>query len=301
LSIICWTPVSERISRRAWRSGILREQLATRFPIKTPNFAISLAPPLPATFTPHQSVLVGYSGARATITLMGKSILALVGKGHGGAVWQRIRHRIHSKEAAYGLRRDLYRYFERPEAVVPLRVRPLEARDLDSLLSSSDDGEEEMIKSYQSRIVEASIPTCYVAADADDEACYMQWLIGPEQNQRIRECFGGIFPELAPDEALMEAAYTPKTHRGKHIMPAAMARIAERGLEMGVRWAITFVGIENTASLKGCKRAGFEPYVLRTNYWRWFRHRTRFGPLPGNLASGPEIEITQRPVAAPPV
>lgn len=226
-------------------------------------------------------------------------MLALVGKGHGGAVWQRIRHRIHSKETAYGLRRDLYRYFERPEAQVALRVRPLEARDLDTLLSRDGDGEEELIKSYQSRIVEANLPVCYVAADANDEACYMQWLIGPAENQRLRDCFGGIFPALAPDEALLEAAYTPRAHRGKHIMPAAMARIAEKGLDMGIRWAITFVGVENTASLKGCRRAGFEPYLLRTHYWRWLRQWTKFDPLPGDAVQRGEIETLARSIAVP--
>lgn len=226
-------------------------------------------------------------------------MLALVGKGHGGAVWQRIRSRIYSNETAYGLRRDLYRYFERPEAGIPLHVRPLEARDLDLLLASGDGGEEELIKRYQSRIVDANLPTCYVAAGADDEACYMQWLIGPAQNQRIQDCFGGIFPLLAPDEALLEAAYTPRAYRGKHIMPAAMARIAEKGLEIGVRWAITFVGVENEASLKGCKRAGFEPYLLRTNYWHWFRHRTRFGPLPAEAGSDRGIETLTRSAAVP--
>ena len=230
---------------------------------------------------------------------MGKSILALVGKGHAGAVCQRIKHRIHSREIAYGLRRDLGLSFERPEAKIRVHIRPLEARDLDSLLAGDDDGEEELIKHYQSRIVEANLPTCYVAANADDEACYMQWLIGPEQNQRIQDCFGGIFPMLAPDEALLEAAYTPRAHRGKHIMPAAMACIAEKGIELGVRWAITFVGVENTASLKGCKRAGFEPYQLRTNDWSWFRHRTKFRPLPRDPASEGEILGMPRSMSVP--
>jgi hypothetical protein len=41
---------------------------------------------------------------------------------------------------------------------------------------------------------------------------------------------------------------------------------------------ITFVGFDNVASLKGCARAGFFPYVRRSQIWRFFRCRTVFGP-----------------------
>jgi hypothetical protein len=62
-------------------------------------------------------------------------------------------------------------------------------------------------------------------------------------------------------------------------MAAAMASIAERGTDLGARWVLTFVGTENTPSLKGCARAGFSTYTRRLQEWRTFRCRTSFRPL----------------------
>ena len=44
-------------------------------------------------------------------------------------------------------------------------------------------------------------------------------------------------------------------------MASAMAQIAARAADGGVRWVVTFVDEANTPSLKGCERAGFAPYL----------------------------------------
>ncbi|MFL5111096.1 MAG: hypothetical protein ACJ8DL_10390 [Microvirga sp.] len=54
----------------------------------------------------------------------------------------------------------------------------------------------------------------------------MQWLMSSDQNWQIQTI--GAFPKLKPDEALLENAYTPASHRGLGIMPAAMALIAAK-------------------------------------------------------------------------
>ena len=66
-----------------------------------------------------------------------------------------------------------------------------------------------------------------------------------------------------------ENAYTPPAYRGLGVMPAAMARIAERASDFGARKVMTFVATDNIASLKGCQRAGFHPHLLH--------QRARFG------------------------
>ena len=58
-----------------------------------------------------------------------------------------------------------------------------------------------------------------------------------------------------------------------------MARIAEQASDFGAQHVITFVGHSNVASLKGCERAGFAPYVERRESWFLFRQRVRFLPL----------------------
>ena len=105
--------------------------------------------------------------------------------------------------------------------------------------------------------------TCYVGVDQNDRACYMQWLIGPEENTNLQRIYHGGFPWLEEDEALLEDAFTPEAYRGLGIMSCAMAQIAERGKDINARYIITFVWENNIPSLKGCKRSGFVPYKLR--------------------------------------
>src|SRR6202035_2716772 len=75
---------------------------------------------------------------------------------------------------------------------------------------------------------------------------------------------------------LLEFAYTFERFRSRGIMAAAMAEIAEQGLSLGARWALTYVKRDNIASLKGCANAGFRPYMIRTKSWRGFRLRQSF-------------------------
>ena len=41
-----------------------------------------------------------------------------------------------------------------------------------------------------------------------------------------------------------------------------MTLIAERATDIGAQQVLTFVGVENIASLKGCQRACFNPLIL---------------------------------------
>jgi hypothetical protein len=116
----------------------------------------------------------------------------------------------------------------------------------------------------------------------------MQWVILASENGRLRSTFGNLYPTLAADEALLEGAFTPDTSRGLGVMSAAMAQIAERAAGGGARWVITFVDENNVASVKGCLRAGFTPYVKRLEQFRLFRRRISFASLqPDAIPSNP--------------
>ncbi|MCS6880719.1 MAG: hypothetical protein RMK84_11405 [Oscillochloridaceae bacterium] len=111
----------------------------------------------------------------------------------------------------------------------------------------------------------------------------MQFLIKPADNARVHEYFGGLFPWLAPDEALLEHAFTPEAFQGQGIMAGAMAQIAVKVLDFGARYVLTFVHADNIPALKGCQRAGFAPYILRHERWRLFRRSVVFEALPNTV------------------
>lgn len=183
----------------------------------------------------------------------------------------------------YGLRRDLTVAAERPQARIPISVRPANAADLAKLLSGAGVTEPQERQELNARRSFAAKVDggAYVAIDERNGApCYVQWLLGPEKNEVIGTIGG--FPLLAQGEALLEDAYTPPSHRGLGIMSAAMALIAEQGAALGARHVLTFVGVDNIASLKGCKRAGFYPYLEhRQLNWLFGTIRTdRFEEMP---------------------
>lgn len=96
-------------------------------------------------------------------------------------------------------------------------------------------------------MLDAGVGTCFIAATDDDKPCYMQWLITSRDNDKPNSHFSGLFPKLPPNEALLEGAFTPEAFRGKRIMQAAMAQIAEKGAAVGAQYVITFVDFDNIA------------------------------------------------------
>lgn len=106
----------------------------------------------------------------------------------------------------------------------------------------------------------------------------MQWLFGADDNDEVADFFHGVFPTLDDDEALLEGAFTPVRHQGQRIMSAGMSMIAEQA-GPDARYVLTFVGEDNVASLKGCERAGFLPYVDRRETRQLGRLRVDFAEM----------------------
>lgn len=193
------------------------------------------------------------------------------------------RRRFHSDWLHYGLMRDLGEPFVAPLARVQLTIRPIQESDRPALLAMNADqmsARGPYVRMHRLNFLEAGIGQCYVAATDDDEPCYMQCLMSSSENASIYRYFAGNFQALAPDEALLEYAFTPERYQGKGIMPAAMALIAEKARDFGARRVITFVDHENIPALKGCQRSGFSPYLIRYDHWRLFRRRVSFERLP---------------------
>src|SRR4051812_44679720 len=86
--------------------------------------------------------------------------------------------RMKSEQTAYGLRRDLAIPHSAPEALIPIRVRPIRDEDVPSVLESAESMslEEKWDRDQRLRLLEAGVGTCFVAVTADDVPCYTQWL-----------------------------------------------------------------------------------------------------------------------------
>jgi hypothetical protein len=233
---------------------------------------------------PATVVVAGVSRAQAQgLWSRVRDVMRLILSGNlRKALWA-IQYRMHSASTSLGLRRDLTVPFTAPSAKIPFVVRPLSPSDDLSTLDPGQPGissEEMFWRLAQQRLLHSGLQTCYVAIGPDGKPCFMQWVILSSGNERLRSTFGNLYPPLATDEALLEGAFTPDTSRGLGVMSAAMAQIAGRAAQGGARWVITFVDENNVASVKGCLRAGFTPYVKRFERFWLFRRRVTFASLP---------------------
>lgn len=232
---------------------------------------------VPATSRLHASAAGSATAPVRGLLTRARDVARLLLAGNLAKAWWAIAYRAYSDSTSLGLRRDLTIAFARPVAKIPITVRPLtSADDLSSLKQEPGISPDEAFwRLAQRRLLQSRLQTCYVAIGPEAKPCYMQWVIPPAENQRLRAFFGNLYPILKKDEALLEGAYTPAAYRGKGIMSAAMAQIAEQAALFGARWVITFVDEQNEASVKGCFRAGFAPYLRRHERFRLFyRHVT---------------------------
>lgn len=200
-------------------------------------------------------------------------------------IWGNFRTRLYSEGYSYGLKRDLDVPFLSPALPEPLSLHPITPADIRAIFGKRAPGmTPDDDREYSRRLlhIHADIPTCYIGATGDGTPVYMQWMMGAEQNEKIKEFFSGAFPPLAPDEALLENVMIVVGHRGRGIMAAATARVAEMGRNIGARHIITFVHQDGVLSMKGLKKAGFAPYMVRHERWRFFRRTITFTPLPEN-------------------
>jgi GNAT superfamily N-acetyltransferase len=196
---------------------------------------------------------------------------------------RRVGERLWSSREAIGFRRDLALPFTAPEAKLPLDIVELGPDELPAMLDPSLAGASALDSlecASRRALWQRHFGRCFVARAPDGQAGFLQWLFDHRDNAALAAHFGDAFPVLAEGEALLEGAYTPAAFRGQRIMPAAMARIAERAADTGARYVHTFVGIDNMPSLKGCVRAGFPPHQWRTQHLRLFRRHTDFTALP---------------------
>jgi len=212
-----------------------------------------------------------------------KMVSLLIAKGKVSLLGREIKRRLYSKERSLCLRRDLDVPFETPAAELVIEIRPLHEKDVGELLDVHDEGIPTQAfreRAQRKLFLPEKVPTCYVAVTKDGSPAFMQWLMAATENDKIQTYFRGGVPLLGEDEGLLEFGFTLEKYRGLRIMPHAISEIAKKGRDFGAKYIITFVPEQNIPSLKGCKRAGFSPYMVRVAKWRWFRRHCEFKMLP---------------------
>jgi hypothetical protein len=197
-------------------------------------------------------------------------------------VLQLINRQLYSVDVSVGLSREVSVPFDSARMRLSLTIRPIEPDDIPWFTDVSASNLDQASVAYRDSarfLIDSGIQTCYIAVTPDGQPCYMQYLIDPRQNVKLRELYGDLLPHLSEDEGLLESAFSLEKYRGRGLMLYVIPELAKKARELGLRRLIVFVSVKNLPMLKGCKGAGFAPYVERKVTHRLFRRRVIFTPL----------------------
>lgn len=163
-----------------------------------------------------------------------------------------------------------------------LILRVIKQSDIKKILNLNCHNKEFKEKLFRTMMLKAHIGSCLVAVDKNDIPLHLCWLITSKENKRIESFFNGGVPWLRDDEIIIEGAYTPAFHRKKGIMSSALFKILEKGSELGAQRAIVYVRVSNLPSLKIFIKAGFKPFSMRVDKWRFFQRNIKYIPMENN-------------------
>jgi len=189
-----------------------------------------------------------------------------------------LRHRAFSTSRFIGFQRDPHTPLEIPDVHLKLNMRPIQKSDYIRLFEFTHQTSKHEIK-Y--RLIGKSwllsgIKTCYVTETEDKTPCHMQWMIGPEENDRLSQLTGGGLPPIGDDEVLLENAFTIEAYRRMRVEVWTVKQLLEKAVATGAGRAVLFVRDTNTITQKIVKGLGFVPYLKKTDFRLFFYRKITF-------------------------
>jgi len=207
------------------------------------------------------------------------TIKTFIRHGHTSFLFQEIKRRIYSDDISLGLRRNLNKDINWTRECSTSNIREPQSSDILSFLNVNKhriNAKEIKERLIRLAMYHSTIKTCYIVEISNSIPCHIIWVIDHKENEKMEAFFNGGFPPLKENELLVEGVYTPPTFRGKGIMVDVLSDFIKRSARDGKRHLLCFVKYRNMPSLKGFKRVGFEPYLIKKDRWRFFRRYVSF-------------------------
>jgi RimJ/RimL family protein N-acetyltransferase len=225
-----------------------------------------------------------------------RKALWLLWKGHHRPLLRRLRRWFWYDGVAFGLAYDPRVTVTARIPRTPVDVRPIrsdEAAVFTALPPGGTPRVEALTRVSARHLLESGLTTCYIGV-TEEGPVYMQFLVTADQNKRLAEVYGGLFPPLADDEGLLEFAFTLQQHRTRPVMPTVLLRLIEIAREQGLRRVVMYVQANSPSLIRFYLRVGFVPFAVRVERGRLFRRRLEFRPLTlgalGGLAEPGDID-----------
>ena len=191
------------------------------------------------------------------------------------------RNRAFSTSRFIGFQRDPHTPLEIPDVDLKLNIRPFQETDYETLFDFTHQTLPHEIKYRLVGIawLMSGIKTCYVIETEDKVPCHLQWMVGPEENNRLSQFTGGGLPRIGDSEVLLENAFTTEAYRRRGVEVWTVKQLLEKAAAAGTRRAILFVRDTNTVTQKIVRRLGFVPYLNKTDRRFLFFRKITFQPI----------------------
>jgi len=187
-----------------------------------------------------------------------------------------IAERAWGQRCYLGLTADLTRLPDRKPARLKLEMRPVDLLSFHGFESERAHASSADLKQLllRERFRLHGVSTLYLAETSRARPIYCQWLVRPSEMPRMDACVPDTYEELAPDEVMLEGAYTFSQFRGKKAMSDGMWQLLAIARDEVFASALTYVADDNVASLRGCAAVGFVPDHAHVSVRRLTRRRT---------------------------
>lgn len=195
-----------------------------------------------------------------------------------------IKRRTYSNIYFFLVKKDVTTvdYSKAPKARIDIKLREYQNSDYEYFKNDA----------LGNKLIEAKIPTCLVAVTNNNIPCFRCWFLEPANHKKVQSFFGYNYPELKEDEFMLELVHTVKEYRSQYVYVAANFMLMKKAKDLGYKWVIGCISLDNLPSLKGANRAGGHPYKLQITKWRFFRRKTIYVDIPEKIkAKYPQLSF----------
>jgi hypothetical protein len=192
-----------------------------------------------------------------------------------------IWHRVFSSSRFIGFQRDPQSPLVIPDVKLNLNIRPIQTSDYEKLLDFTHQTSRHDIKYMlvEKAWLMTGMKTCYVTETEDKTPCHLQWMIGPEENNRLSKFIGDSLPRISDKEVLLENAFTTEAYRRRGIEMWTVKQLLKKATARGAERVILFIRDTNTVTQKIVQRLGFVPYLEKMDRRFLFFRKINFQPI----------------------
>ena len=202
-------------------------------------------------------------------------LVSLLRRAGPSTVLRRALEHAWGRKIFLGLRCDLSSLSPIHPAKFNIAMRPAESTTFSGFLEEIKrvEGEDCVEVFLRQLMCEAGVQTLYTAAGPDGSLACALWLVTAQTQHLLHAHTPGRYPKLAPDEVILDGAYTFGRFRRNGVMSDGMAQLLKIARDNGARTAFGFVAANNIPSLRACANVGLVLDHVRTNIRR-FGHRS---------------------------